>query len=131
MIFIDRSIPRRVAESLREMDVDVVWLEERFAHDAPDAEWLRVAGREGWVAVTRVKRIRTNPAARHAIEEARACVVVFEQRQPLLTSDYVEKLVALLPEIEVLPTGEAAIYAITREGNLRRIMPRGVGRPRE
>ena len=40
MIFIDRSIPRGVAEAVRRMREDVIWLEDEFRHDVPDEEWL-------------------------------------------------------------------------------------------
>jgi hypothetical protein len=40
VIFIDRSIPRGVAEAVRRIREDVIWLEDEFRHDVPDEEWL-------------------------------------------------------------------------------------------
>ncbi len=77
MIFIDRSIPRDVADALSCVRDDVEWLEPRFAHDTPDTEWLAEAGRQGWVVVTRDKRIRIRRAERQAIEDHRVgCFVL-------------------------------------------------------
>lgn len=44
MIFIDRSVPRGVAEAVKRMREDVIWLEDKFPHDVPDTEWLAMAG---------------------------------------------------------------------------------------
>jgi hypothetical protein len=48
VIFIDRSVPRGVADAVKRMREDVLWLEDRFPHDVPDTEWLTTAGEEGW-----------------------------------------------------------------------------------
>lgn len=48
MIFIDRSIPRPVAEALQKVRSDVEWLEPRFRHDAKEEEWLQFVGQAGW-----------------------------------------------------------------------------------
>lgn len=61
MIFIDRSVPKGVAEAIKKVRPDVLWLEDRFPHDIPDEEWLPVAGREGWLVVLRDKKVRTSP----------------------------------------------------------------------
>jgi len=51
VIFIDRSIPRGVAEAVKRMREDVVWLEDEFRHDVPDEEWLAVAGQRSWLVI--------------------------------------------------------------------------------
>src|SRR5687767_13527362 len=66
MIFVDRSIPRGVANALKEVRADVVWLEDLFPHDVKDEDWLREAGRQGWLVISRDKKIRTRPGERRA-----------------------------------------------------------------
>lgn len=83
MILIDRSIPRSVARALALVRDDVEWLEPRFAHDTPDEDWLAEAGRQGWVVVTRDKRIRTRPRERQAINEnATGCFILAQRQVP-------------------------------------------------
>ena len=65
MIFIDRSIPRGVAEAVRRMREDVIWLEDEFPHDVPDEEWLAVAGEKGLLAA--LAGFGFTPPARAAI----------------------------------------------------------------
>ena len=36
MIFIDRSAPKGVAEAIKQVRDDVMWLEDRFQHDVSD-----------------------------------------------------------------------------------------------
>ena len=81
MIFIDRSIPRGVADALACVRNDVQWLEPRFGPDTPDEEWLAEAGREGWVVVTRDKRIRSRAAERQAILDHDVGCFILAQRQ--------------------------------------------------
>ncbi len=49
MIFIDRSIPKGVANALKAVRDDVKWLEDEFAHDARDTVWLPRVGARGWL----------------------------------------------------------------------------------
>lgn len=70
MIFIDRSITHSVAQGLQLVRDDVTWLDDVFAHNAPDAEWLEVAGPNGWIVVTRDRRIRHRPSEMAAIKRA-------------------------------------------------------------
>ena len=84
MIFIDRSIPKSVAQALKEVRTDILWLEDRFAHNTPDEEWLRRAGTEGWLVLSRDKKIRTRPAERRTIlESGVACFILTQGAIPL------------------------------------------------
>ena len=38
MIFIDRSIPRSVAEAFKKVRADIRWLEDEFPHDIRDED---------------------------------------------------------------------------------------------
>ena len=77
MIFIDRSIPRDIADALAHVRDDVEWLEPRFPGNTPDEDWLAEAGRQGWVVVTRDKRIRRRRAELRALVDNHAgCFVL-------------------------------------------------------
>ena len=68
MIFIDRAIPRSVADALKAVRRgDVMWLEDRFPHDTKDEDWLPAVGDDGWLVVARDKKMRTRPGERDAI----------------------------------------------------------------
>ncbi len=54
----------RVAEAVRRMREDVIWLEDEFPHDVPDEEWLAVAREKGWLVIPHDRKIRTRPGER-------------------------------------------------------------------
>ena len=70
MIFIDRSMTKPIALALQHVRKDVIWLEDRFPHDTPDVTWLRAAGEEDWLVITRDKGIRHKPAEIRMVREA-------------------------------------------------------------
>lgn len=61
MIFIDRSVPRGVADAVKKIRDDVLWLEDKFPHSVSDEVWLARAGREGWLVITHDRKVRTRP----------------------------------------------------------------------
>lgn len=69
MIFVDRSIPKSIARALQLVRSDVTWLEDVFAHDVHDTDWLRDVGNWGWLVIMRDKRILTRPGERAALLE--------------------------------------------------------------
>jgi PIN domain-containing protein len=44
--------------------------DERFPADTPDAVWLKEAGTNGWIVLTRDNRVRYHPNECQAMEEA-------------------------------------------------------------
>ncbi len=79
VFFIDRSLGSQfVTEAVRSQGYDVLTHAERFAPDAPDAEWLTEAGRKGWVVVSKDARIQYRDLERRALERAmvRAFILV-------------------------------------------------------
>ncbi len=43
MIFIDRSIPVSIAEALKCVRSDIIWLDDYFPANTPDVTWLGIA----------------------------------------------------------------------------------------
>jgi PIN like domain len=62
--FLDRSLAGRVAESLRAASWNVrTHIEVYGGRDegVEDVEWLELCGREGWIALTKDRRVRYRP----------------------------------------------------------------------
>lgn len=72
--FIDRSLGKSIAEGLRTVGLTVHTMAdvygERQAQQLPDEVWLRDAGANGWIVLTKDDRIRRRPAEREAMIEA-------------------------------------------------------------
>lgn len=66
--FFDNDISIKLVRALREVDQDVVHLQEVFAETTPDIIWLELVGNEGWFLVTHDKNIRKNKAEREALK---------------------------------------------------------------
>jgi predicted nuclease of predicted toxin-antitoxin system len=65
--FVDRSLGKRVCEALRATGADVVYLEDEYADNASDEEWLAEVGAKGFVVITKDKQIRTRLVERQAL----------------------------------------------------------------
>ena len=125
MIFIDRSIPRGVAEELRRISDDaVIFLDDRFPPDTPDREWLAVAGREGWLVISRDKRIRLRPGERDAIEANGVGCFILGWRKNLTREEYVDVLAGSLGEMQArfVETPRPFIYVVNAAGEMRRAL---------
>jgi len=72
--FIDRSLGRSIAEGLRESGLTVHTMASLYGEDAAqcleDRAWLRDAGKNGWIVLTKDDAIRRRPAERDALTEA-------------------------------------------------------------
>ena len=123
MIFIDRSIPRGVARALQAVRDDVIWLEDRFPHDVKDPVWLREAGTNDWLVISRDNRIRTRPGERRTIIENGVGCFCLTQKQPLTRWEYLKLLAATLDEMEVLfaATPRPFIFGVSRSGHFTRL----------
>ncbi len=123
MIFIDRSIPRSVADRLKEIRGDVLWLEDRFPHDAPDEVWLEEAGRQGWLVITHDAKIRTRPGERRAIMEHGAGCFILTHKQDLTRTDIFDLVFCSLEEMEALfsRTRRPLIYSVNKSGQFRKV----------
>ena len=72
-LFLDRSLGRvKVPGLLRDAGLRLITLAEHYGIPADesvtDAEWLELAGQQGWGVFAKDKRVRYNPAERAAIE---------------------------------------------------------------
>lgn len=125
MIFVDRSIPKGVAEALKAVRHDVRWLEDLFPHDTKDEDWLPIAGREGWLVIVRDKKIRTRPGERRAILDHQVGCFCLTQRQDPTRWQYLKLLVQTLDEMgrRFASTPRPFIYGVDRNGQFKLITP--------
>ena len=121
MIFIDRSIPRGVADAVKRMRDDVRWLEDEFSHDVPDEEWLAAAGQRGWLVITHDRKIRTRPGERRAIMENGVGCFIVTYRQDLKKDEIFALIYSTLEEMErrFENTPRPFIYTVSKSGEFR------------
>lgn len=85
-LFLDRNLGRHViADRLRAEGVTVEVHDDHLAQDAPDDEWIALAGRERWVVITKDKNIRYRAAEIEAIKAHSARVVVIRVKNATAT----------------------------------------------
>jgi len=122
VIFIDRSIPRSVADALKLVGrEDVRWLEDEFAHNTPDEVWIPVVAERGWVAISRDKKIRTRMRQRSLVREYGLGCFILQQRQNLTRWDYLKLLAANLDEWErkAASTPRPFMFLVGSDGTAR------------
>jgi hypothetical protein len=124
MIFLDRSIPRPVASALKAVRDDVLWLEDVFPSETPDVEWLRAAGSNDWLVVTRDKKVRTRPGERRILTESGVGCFILNQKQDLTRWQYLRLLVSTIDEMERIfaTTSRPFIFTIDSAGRFRRVV---------
>lgn len=70
--FVERSLGKGIlVAALRARGLNVVVHDEILPQDALDPVWLRLAGREGWIVLTKDGRIRYREIERTALIESR------------------------------------------------------------
>lgn len=128
MIFIDASLPRTVADELKKMREDVVFKHDIFLPGTDDAVWLRRVGREGWLAITHDKRVRTRPGQREAIMANGVGCFILTYKQDLKKPEIVKMVFDYLPEMErrFATTRRPFIYTVSKNGEFREYAQRGL-----
>lgn len=112
-----------MAEALKRVR-DVLWLEDRFSHDAEDKKWLEEVGRNGWIAILRDKRVRTRIWERQAIvDHGVGCFILNQGRDPTRW-EYLKLLAITLDEMERLAadTPRPFIFTVSQEGRFRQVL---------
>jgi hypothetical protein len=130
--FVDRCLGKGVRDALRAAGANAEYLDDHFATDAADVDWLPKVARRGWIVLTKDKRIRRATDERKALIDHGA-------RYFALTSGSMPGpamgalLVAALPAIErVVSAVPGAVIAIVKarpHGEVEVIAPAGVTVP--
>lgn len=124
MIFLDRSIPKSVAEALKLVrSGDIVWLEDEFAHDTPDEVWIPAVAQRRWLVISRDKKIRSRPWQRQLIKQHGLGCFILGQKQDLTRWAYLKLLARCLDDVERLgnEVPRPFLFVIDSVGNFRRI----------
>jgi predicted nuclease of predicted toxin-antitoxin system len=78
VLFLDESLDSdSIAQALSDAGAKVERLTNHLPRGTTDEEWLALAGRNGWVVLTRDKRIRYRRLERLALEAAKVRAFVF------------------------------------------------------
>jgi predicted nuclease of predicted toxin-antitoxin system len=119
-LFIDRCAwSRPLGEALDQLDAPYIAHHQRFAPNAPDEEWLEAAGREGWVVLTRDKRIRWRPAELEAFRDHKVIVFVLVSGN-VSAAETASLISGLYPKILrfAAVAKPPAMYRVTRSGTI-------------
>lgn len=69
--FFDNTFPKKAAEILRLLGVDIVHLQDEFPADTPDEIWIPVVAGKGYLLITGDGRIRRGSVERQALEQSK------------------------------------------------------------
>lgn len=121
MIFVDASVPRSVADEIKRVRNDACWIGDVFPLDTKDPIWLREAGKQGWLVITRDKKIRTRPGERRAIAEHGVGCFILAYRQDLTKQEIAEIVLSALEDMEELfaSTRRPFIYTVSKGGEFK------------
>ncbi len=128
-VFCDRSLGGKVVpDALRAIvgaEITVIAHDERFAQDTDDAVWLREAGRNGWIVLTKDEKIRRRPGQQRAIVEAGVRCFCLHPSKGLTGPAMAAILLRALPKLLRIADQEAAAFVktIDRGGTIRHLFP--------
>lgn len=121
--FVDRSLGGKfVVVALRDAGAQVVALDDVFAQDTPDVDWLAEAGVRGWIVLTKDAAIRRHPHEKAMFRQARVRVFTLA-RQNLMGREMAELFVKVLPGMRrrVAEVPAPFVFSISRNGDFKRL----------
>jgi len=109
-----------MAGILRAAGLKVEVHDDHLPQNATDPEWLTLAGRNGWIVVTRDERIRYRVAEKQAIRRAKVRAFVIVAHGDLRIEEIAEILLKALSKVESIAVQEKPpfIAKIWRDGNV-------------
>ena len=119
--FLDRNLGRRtVADTLRAAGLNVIVHDDCFPQAATDLEWLKEAGKNQWVVLTRDERIRYHTAEMQTLRRARVRAFVLAARKGLTAQDWADIFLKAMPKIRPLATTQPPpfIAKVARDGTV-------------
>lgn len=124
--FVDRSLGKSIVEGLRAVGLTVHSMAdiygEKQAQRLADETWLRDAGKNDWVVLTKDDAIRRRPAERDALNDAAVrvfCLTTAKLRGSEQTERFAENRHRILRQAK---KPGPYIYGVYRDG-LRRLWP--------
>lgn len=106
-----------LGEALDEIGAPYIAHHQQFAPAAPDEEWLEVAGREGWIVLTRDKHIRRRHAELEAFQthEVTVFVLAAGNASAAETAELITRLYGKIQRLAV-QAKPPIMYSVTRSG---------------
>lgn len=105
---------------MQQVRADVRWIAdvEGLSTSSRDGEWLARCGREGWLAVTRDKKIRNRPAERRAVIANDVGLFVLAHTRNLSPWEQLQIMAAKIEQMETIFDEEEKpfIYTLTGAG---------------
>ena len=122
--FLDRSLGKTTAARLREAGHVVHLIADHYPDDAsdiPDEDWIAEGCSNGWVLLTKDKRIRYRASELQALREGHLfCLVSGNMDIAQMTQAFLDAL----PRIERATRDEpGGFWHVYRNGELRRMWP--------
>lgn len=122
--FLDRSLGRTTAARLREAGYAIHLIADHYPDDAsdiPDEDWIGEGCSNGWVLLTKDKRIRYRAAEIEALQEGHLfCLASGNMNIDGMTRAFVDAL----PRIERVSRDEpAGFWHVYRDGKIKRMWP--------
>jgi predicted nuclease of predicted toxin-antitoxin system len=121
IFFLDQQLGRhKMSGILRDAGLTIEIHDDHFPQDAPDEEWLMVAGQKGWIVVTRDERIRYRVAEKQAIRRAKVRAFVLAAQGNLRAEMLAEIFLKALPKVRALVAKQRPpfIAKIWRDGKV-------------
>ena len=122
--FLDRSLGKTMASLLREAGHVVHLIADHYPNDAsdiPDETWIAEGCSQGWVLLTKDKRIRYRAAELEALQEGHLfCLVSGTMNIAEMTQALLDALPKIVRAAREEPVGFWHVY---RDGQLRRMWP--------
>ena len=111
-----------VANALREQGFSVELLEDHFANDVADEEWLSKMGELGWLIFTKDDKIRRRPVERDALLRSGARALILPSGN-MSGKEMATTVVDALPRIQrfVSKNEPPFIARIMRSGDVRKL----------
>src|SRR5438552_16316604 len=119
--FLDRQLGRhKMAGILRAAGLQVEVHDDHLPQNATDPEWLTLAGKNGWIVVTRDERIRYRVAEKQAIRRAKVRAFVLAAQGNLRAETLAENFLKELPKIRRLVEKEKPPFVakVSRSGDV-------------
>lgn len=121
--FLDRSLGRVTASRLREAGYIVHLIGDYYpddASDVPDEEWIAEGCANGWVLLTKDKRIRYRAQELEALQEGHLFCLVSGN---LDITQMQRAFLLALPAIERATEEPVGFWHVYRDGQIRRMWP--------
>ena len=124
-IFIDRSLGRRIADTLTVAGATVHHHDDHFSQGVEDEVWLTEVGERGWVVLTKDKSIRYRAIERNALMNA-GIKAFFFMSGNFPFEQMAQVIAASLPKIrQFVEKHEAPFIAgIYKDGSVKLLFPK-------